>query len=154
MKNKKVIKEPTSYMGKLKLKNWYQWKASRLRSDWTSRAKKGKGDPEDVSTRIDIQEWLLKLEPFKCYLTGEPLCRETMEADHRNPVGRGGSFKISNVAITSKHLNAAKGNMTEDEFRSLLTLIHTWEDNGKQLLSRLKQGSTVFGRSFRWQKKK
>ena len=105
-------------------------------------------NPNDVPTRVEIQDWLesqLPL-PFKCYLTGDDIIKSLIEADHKQPVSREGTFKLENIGLTSKQLNAAKGNMTEKEFRQLLSFIGKWEDEGKGVLARLRTSNLMYRR--------
>lgn len=127
----------------LKKNRWHFWKASQLRANWRSRCKKIDGDLESVPTRQEIEDWL-HITPLICYLTGEDVIKSRMEVDHKNPISTGGSYLFSNLGITSKRLNSAKGNMSEKEFKGLLKLIFKWEDKGKQLLNRLIAANNVF----------
>ena len=42
--------------------------------------------------------------------------------DHRQPISRGGSDAIENIAVACQRCNSLKGNLTEDEFRALCDL--------------------------------
>lgn len=139
----------SSYNNKLKKEKWTQWKASRLRSSWRSRAKKLKLDPDTVPTRQEIQDWLESCKPFECYLTGSTLKQSDIEVDHREVTSKGGSFGLDNVGLTSKFYNSAKGDMSEKEFRQLLKLINKWSDKGQSVLKRLRSSNNIFRRRNR-----
>lgn len=87
----------------------------------------------------DIKEWLLA-QDLVCKYSNIKLTPLNLQVDHMTPVARGGDNSFSNLCLSSAHMNTAKGAMTFSEFTSLLALIKDWEDEGKALLSRLKQG--------------
>lgn len=103
-----------------------------------ARARRSGDNPEDVPTAKEFEEWFSG-QPIVCYYTQEPVVLRDLQVDHKQPRSRGGTDKLENLCITSSGINRAKGNMTEQEFRSLLDLILTWEDRGATLLKRLKQ---------------
>lgn len=130
----------------LKKTNFFQWKASQTRSSWRSRARKFGLPLDDVPTRLEIQEWLQSQDPIKCYIAGSFISHEVMELDHKTPLSRGGTLKLSNVGITTRFYNQAKGSMTEKEFRSLLKTISKFEDKGSGVLKRLIASGKMFSR--------
>jgi len=77
-----------------------------------------------------------------CYLTGELVELDKIEIDHREPISRGGSFKLHNLGITSARINQAKGNRTELEFSQLINLISNWDDKGKSIVADLRAGQS------------
>jgi len=125
---------------------WCFHKAQQYRNSWRARCKKIEGDLESVPTRPEIQEWLMKQEPFRCYITGEYLNKRTLQADHIQPLSRGGLFTLDNVGLTSKRFNQIKGNMTLEEFKQLLSLVSNWEDNGAELFKRLLSSTNIYRR--------
>ena len=131
---------------KLKRERWTFYKATQYRSSWRARCKKVKGDLDEVPTRATIQEWLDITIPYKCYLTKDFLNKRTMEADHMEPVSRGGSFTLKNIGMTSKRLNGVKGNMNVKEFKALLKLVSKWEDGGDSLFARLLAANNIYRR--------
>jgi 5-methylcytosine-specific restriction endonuclease McrA len=82
----------------------------------------------------------LEAQPLICAYSGTKLTPLTLQVDHKIPLVRGGDNSFDNLCLSSQHMNLAKGQMTFEEFTSLLALIKDWEDQGKSLLSRLKQG--------------
>lgn len=126
---------------------WTFWKASQARSSWRSRAKKNDLPLEDIPNREEIQKWLDNQEPLKCYITKTIISKEVIELDHKQPLVRGGSLKLNNVGITSRWYNNIKGQMTEKEFRQLLTLVNKWEDKGQALFKRLSASNHIYRRS-------
>lgn len=97
-------------------------------------------NPKDsIPSSKEIESWLKSLE-LKCYYSGEVLSANKLVIDHKTPLSRGGLSQIDNLCICSHHMNTAKGTMNENEFKQILNLIRRWEDKGKELLKRLKQG--------------
>jgi hypothetical protein len=144
------IRKKKSTNASLKRKNWYQYKASQLRSSWRGRAKKLGIDVLTVPTRKDIQAFLEGIgEETTCYLSGEPLKLKVAEFDHKIPTGRSGAFSLDNIGITSKQLNGVKGMMTHGEFLGLLALVSSWEDGGANLFKRLSMSNNLFRRRGR-----
>lgn len=133
-----------AYKTNLKENDFHKWKATQFRSNWRRRAKGFGTDLNEVPKVPEIIQWLDKQTPFTCFFTGEKLGRE-FGVDHIVPVARGGSFKLDNLCITSPFINGAKGTMTGGEFIGLLNLIKSWDDNGKDLLRRLRSSNTMFG---------
>jgi 5-methylcytosine-specific restriction endonuclease McrA len=130
----------------LKKTNFFQYKASQARGSWRTRAKKFGLNLDEVPTRVEIQEWLEAQDPIRCYLSGSFISNEVMELDHKTPLSRKGSLKLSNCGITSRFYNQAKGQMTEKEFRSLLRVVNKWEDKGSALLKRLIASGRMFSK--------
>lgn len=117
----------------------FRWKATNIRGSLLRRST----DPvikASTPTREEIEQWLHNQEPLICFYSKEPLKILQINIDHKIPINRGGNNAFTNLAVTSHHMNTAKGTMTDTEFISLLKLISTWEDGGKKLLIRLKQG--------------
>lgn len=131
----------------LRGKNWYQYKASQLRSSWRGRAKKLGIDVTTVPSRKEIQLFLEGIgDETVCYLSGEPLKLQVAEFDHKIPTGRLGTFSLDNVGVTSRQLNGVKGMMTDSEFLGLLALVSSWEDKGVNLFKRLSMSNNLFRR--------
>lgn len=113
------------------------WRAKSIRQSLLQYARKyGLADTPD---RQVITDWLKGQEPLRCYYSRQPVDLFSMQIDHKQPVSRGGTNKLSNLCVSSAAMNRAKGNMTEKEFKALLRLITQWEDAGEALLRRLKQ---------------
>jgi len=103
----------------------------------------GVGDPFKATTptREAIEAWLREQPlPLTCHYSDIKITLHNMHVDHRTPVARGGDNSLANLCLTSAHMNTAKGQMTEHEFKALLELISQWEDKGANLIKRLKQG--------------
>ena len=67
--------------------------------------------------------------------------RGKVEMDHAVPISRGGGAGTENLRLCCHGDNAAKGPLTESEFKSLLALLDTWDPGAAQsLLVRLKGG--------------
>ena len=74
-----------------------------------------------------------------CRLTASG--RGKVEMDHAVPISRGGGAGTENLRLCCHGDNAAKGPLTESEFKSLLALLDTWDPGAAQsLLVRLKGG--------------
>jgi 5-methylcytosine-specific restriction endonuclease McrA len=145
-----LLKEPKKRIRKkctLKTRNWYQWKASCLRSSWRGRAKKLGFNLDEVPTRQEIEDFLNSFNGnFTCYLTGTKVMRSSIELDHKVPTSRNGTFRIDNVGITSKYFNSVKGSLSDEEFIGLFTLVNSWEDKGVGLFKRLSMANNMFRR--------
>lgn len=63
----------------------------------------------------------LALKRSSCWYCDKKLTVKSMCADHRLPVVRGGSFKLSNIRIIHQNCNFRKGLMTESEYEKLTT---------------------------------
>lgn len=59
---------------------------------------------------------LLKEQEYKCALSGFPLTPENCAVDHKTPLARGGEHSIDNIQLVTEEINAAKGQMTCEEF--------------------------------------
>lgn len=104
------------------------------------------------SEKLGMVVILPSIDDVHAHLTGLPLvceyCQQLLgsskktrpDLDHRLPISRGGSAATDNLAIACGKCNRAKGEMTEDEFRALRTLVAGWEDGGKSLFVRLRMG--------------
>jgi len=119
----------------------YKYRSRRLRNGLLDRARASGNREmyETTPTAVQLEEWL-KTTPLVCNYSGEEVTILTMQVDHRIPVNRGGMNTLDNLCIASAHMNMAKGSMTEQEFKSLLSLVQSWSDKGETLLRRLKQG--------------
>ena len=122
----------------LKRDNPYLLKARLIRTRLIGRFKDKENKSLTPSAEI-ILEWLQNQE-IKCFYSGVTLDLDNITIDHKIPIKRGGTNKLSNLCIASHHMNSAKGSMTDREFKALLKLISKWEDGGNSLLRRLKQG--------------
>lgn len=56
---------------------------------------------------------------WRCYLCSSPLTPDSMHADHRQPLCRGGSNWIANIAPACASCNLRKNKKTEAEFRAI-----------------------------------
>ena len=140
--NKKV----RSKKEKLTNEEWISKRASSFRASSLARAKRLGIDTSTVPTISEIKEYLKSSFPLKCYITDTEISTLVAELDHKIPISRHGSFDISNVAITSKWYNMAKGDMTDVEFVELLSAISSWEDKGKSVISRLVRSNKIYNR--------
>lgn len=55
----------------------------------------------------------------RCEYSGEWILVENFSVDHRQPLSRGGSFAMENLAVCSEKQNLRKGNMTKEEYAEL-----------------------------------
>jgi 5-methylcytosine-specific restriction endonuclease McrA len=92
---------------------------------------------------LEIENWLLQ-QDMVCFYTGQPLMVDDFSVDHKIPLERGGTNSFDNLCVCTKEVNTSKGTMTANEFISLISLIHTWEDGGKKLLNRLRMAGRAF----------
>ena len=138
-KNRKLETKQSSKRNKeLKLKDTVEWKARRIRSSLLNRDRKV-GGILNTPSKSEIKEWLSK-QPLECYYSKEPITLAGCHVDHKKPLGRGGNNSLDNLCLTTPKANTEKGTMNEEEYRQLLELTSTWEDKGKQLFRRLRQG--------------
>jgi len=86
--------------------------------------------PTKSVTTKDILS-LLHRQGFHCAYTGEQLTPENAGADHKIPVGRGGSNQIENIAIVKREVNSAKGAMTVEEFVEMCRKVAAYFSDGK-----------------------
>jgi 5-methylcytosine-specific restriction endonuclease McrA len=113
-----------------------QWRSS-------SKARAAKLGIELTLPSIDCVHQHLLAVPKVCDYCGvrfSRLKKTRMNMDHRFPISRGGSAEVANLALCCRACNAAKGPLSEQEFRELLAVIGTWEDAGNSLLVRLRGG--------------
>lgn len=100
-----------------KLQNHYYYKAKNEQPfEWRLRCMQ-----RNVSGHITAL-WLhsqMKLQDWKCALTGRPIDLLTCEVDHVVPRTRGGGDALDNLRLVCTRANEAKGNMTDAEFFEL-----------------------------------
>ncbi len=128
---------------KAKAADWYRWRAQQLRTSWLGRVRKAKGDKSELPSLDDTAEWLRNV-PMVCHYSGDIVDKELMQVDHKRALARGGSYALDNLAISTKEMNALKGNLHEEEFVGLLDLMASWEDNGKALISTLRRAQCIW----------
>jgi 5-methylcytosine-specific restriction endonuclease McrA len=91
--------------------------------DMTKRAKQSL--PFDLS---ELRAWVQsKLERPLCGYCGAALTAETWGFDHMTPVSRGGSWSLSNAQLVCKGCNKSKGDLTDSEYRILLSKLDDLE---------------------------
>ena len=132
----------------LSIEKFCNKRAISARNSWLKKANQLEY-PLPVPTRKEIQEWLetniSEKIYFIDYLSNKPIHYLSMELDHKIPTSKGGSFSLDNIGITSRFYNNAKGDMTEEEFRSLLNVIKDWEPSSSLgLLLRLIRSNRIF----------
>jgi len=134
---------------------WRKYKGQQLRTNHLARLKKiAKGQykarMDEVPMPKVFAEWLKDKGPFVDEYTGEPILkRSSMEVDHNIPTSREGSFSLSNLVITSKRNNRAKGDLTGEEYCALLRTIALWPTKASEsVITRLIRASCTFVR--RW----
>lgn len=124
---------------RLKKNQPFLLKARNIRSSLLNRARKFPELRETTPSIPEILKWLEE-QPLVCYYSGIKVTLWDMHVDHKVPPFRGGTNKLDNLCLASAKMNSSKGQMTEGEFKSLLSLINSWEDRGEKLLIRLRQG--------------
>jgi len=63
------------------------------------------------------REYLYSKQKGKCNYCGCKLAIHHFHVDHKNPVGRGGSERLSNKQFLCGPCNSRKGDLTDGEFR-------------------------------------
>lgn len=66
---------------------------------------------------------LVEGQGFRCALTGEMLTSVTATIDHITPLSRGGPHILANAQVVAAYVNAAKGQMTNDEFIAMCVAV-------------------------------
>lgn len=114
-------------------------KARQIRSRLLSRVK-DKVYKDQTPKKEEILSWLKSYDVFYCFYSGEPLDIFNCDIDHKIPLYRGGENDIYNLCLCTSKMNKAKGDMTDLEFLSLLSLMSSWPDKGESVLARLRRG--------------
>ena len=97
--------------------------------------------------RDEVRAWLeLKVDAVKnCPYCGVDINLKNFGIDHIHPIARGGDFGLQNCHIICKSCNKLKGELTDTEFRQLMTLIKTLDPIAQRsITSRLKFGGGKF----------
>lgn len=90
---------------------WY--KAVRFNQQW---------ETTHNLKKLSIFLWTLwHRQKGKCALSGVPMTRDTAWIDHILPRTRGGGHSLDNIRWTHKNANKLKSNLTDAEFKSLIT---------------------------------
>jgi len=76
-----------------------------------------------------------------CPYCGDTITFKTFSADHAQPTSRGGPHALANIIVCCKRCNSAKGDMTEAEYRQLLsTLAQFPQQQRRNIIARLAMG--------------
>ena len=114
-------------------------KARSIRNNLLGRCKSDEMKLTTPSIK-DLHRWL-NIPDYMCFYCLKPLTLETINIDHKTPIGRNGQNEITNLCVSCEPCNRIKGNLKEDEFRQLLELLKTWEEIARDVvLTRLKMG--------------
>lgn len=119
-------------------------KARYLRKSLLARAK-----TEELKSNTPTISQLFKFfnhNHFICYYCLKELILDEVTCDHKTPLSKLGTNEVSNLCICCSDCNSLKGEFTEEEFRSLMELVRSWKDEGKYLFTRLRRGSSIFGK--------
>ncbi len=128
-------------------------RARTYRANWRNRIRKTlKKDPDLLEIRLlelpsidDVEEFLHNEDLTRDYITGQRIPASTMELDHKNPISRGGSLELENIGPLTKRNNKMKGELTDNEYSSLVQLMNSWTEIGKKVLEkRLNQSTLIF----------
>lgn len=131
---------------------YYLWKADCLISSFQRRAKKLNVKYTYITSRAEYSKIVEEKLKGRCEYCDCKLNKTNLEVDHKIPISKGGSFGESNLAYICHNCNAAKGEMTDIEFKALLKLIDSWNDKGDNLLRRLRAAALVFKSRRRFKK--
>ena len=135
-----------------KKEKFFLWKADSLISSYQRRAKKLNVKYTYLTSRAEYAVIVEEKLKGRCEYCDCKLHKNNREVDHKTPISRGGSFNANNLAYICHNCNSAKGEMNEQEFRSILNTIKTWDDKGNNLLKRLRASSLIFKRRRRFKK--
>jgi hypothetical protein len=82
-----------------------------------------------------------------CYYCHVPLTVRLFSLDHEQPTSQGGSFEITNQRVCCAPCNKYKADLTGDQYRELLALLHTWPAVvQRRFLARLTAGFRFYPR--------
>ncbi len=73
---------------------------------------------------------------FRCAYCTRALYLDHVEIDHVDPVKRGGSLGLNNLAIACKQCNQRKGELTAAEYRALLSGLETFPQAARAYILR------------------
>ena len=71
---------------------------------------------EVKKTKVAMVREMIESQEYKCALTGWELTPDNFSLDHILPVASGGTDDIGNLQAVRSDANAAKGQMTNDDF--------------------------------------
>lgn len=72
---------------------------------------------------ISLEDWKSLYSATNCYYCGKPFDKNRNKTiDHKTPVRKGGTNALENLCTCCQSCNSKKGNMTESEFRQVLTI--------------------------------
>ena len=133
-----------------KEQDWFKWKADCLISSFQRRHKKINKPYTFITKRSDYADIL------KDFFDDDPCCsycdakitKKNFSVDHATPLSRGGDTDQYNIVYCCSDCNSAKGEMTDEEWLDLLSLVEFWEDRGKSLLRRLKASANIYRRKY------
>lgn len=69
---------------------------------------------------------LVHRQGYRCALTGRHLTPDTASVDHIIPLSEGGDHAVHNLQVVHKHLNNAKGTMSQHEFIAMCREVVEW----------------------------
>jgi 5-methylcytosine-specific restriction endonuclease McrA len=93
--------------------------------------------PEDLA--------VLAGERPHCVYCGRPLLPGEVAFDHKTPTCRAADYRLTNVAVSCRPCNEAKGQLSAGEFAQLLALLRTWPPRAfADVLGRLRAGWTRY----------
>lgn len=99
-------------------------------------------------SRIDVRSWLLpRLQNLQtCIYCPTKLTMSNFSIDHILPIARGGDPGLNNCQLVCKSCNGAKCDLTDDEYKQLLSLLNTLGVTAqKSVMTRLKYGGRLYG---------
>jgi len=131
--------------------DWWVWKSRNLAANLS---KIGNESP----TAKQLEYWMREywgdhdragIDHMQCYYCATMLTSNNLQIDHKQPHTRGGPNHVTNLAMSCKGCNQAKGDMNETEFCELLDTVYRWHDEGKSILSRLRASTQIYA-TRRW----
>lgn len=85
----------------------------------TVREKQGKATAENLMG-------LIKLQEYRCQLSGLLLEPSTAALDHKIPISSGGLDSIENLQWVNSDVNKAKGSMSQEAFIAMCKRVASW----------------------------
>jgi CRISPR/Cas system Type II protein with McrA/HNH and RuvC-like nuclease domain len=79
----------------------------------------------EMATKTELMR-LIKVQNYRCALSGFELTVDNSELDHKLPVSMGGDNSINNLQWVSKEVNRAKGTMSNADFIDMCKKVSSW----------------------------
>ncbi len=92
-----------------------------------------------------VKEDVLDALGSSCKYCGEEIDAKNLSGDHIIPLTRGGVSYLDNFQLICNRCNKRKGDLTNEEYVSLLDLISFWDDEAQLYVLRQMSKSDYYG---------